>query len=139
MNKEIIKKFNRKFIDIEIGSSIFRLEKSSSIIKINSFYYYSEFKNLENFKILKNPIKKMSMGLSFFIKNEKNIGINFFGLQKNKFKELLIETVKIKNSNLKVQYYPINRINRNNPLHVNCFFYDMDQEKGVVDVKIFFN
>ena len=139
MNKEIIKKFNKKFFDIEIGDSIFRLDKNNAFLKINSFYYYSEFQNLEKFKILKTPIKKISMGLSIFVKNEKKIGICFFGLQKNKFKEFLIESVRKENSNLKIQYYSINKINQKNPLHINCFFYDTDQEKGAVDVKIFLN
>ena len=135
----MIDKFKRNFFDIEINDYKFRLVKNKLNHKINSFYYYSEFENLEKFKILNISIKKIAIGLSFFVINEKKVGISFFANHEKKNKDFTLETTVKENTNLKVKYYPIKSLKEKDPLIVNCCFYDTGEEKGNAGVKIIFN
>jgi len=135
----MIDKFKRNFFDIEINDYKFRLVKNKLNHKINSFYYYSEFENLEKFKILNISIKKIAIGLSFFVINEKKVGISFFANHEKKNKDFTLETTVKENTNLKVKYYPIKSLKEKDPLVVNCCFYDTGEEKGNASVKIIFN
>ena len=136
----MINKFKKSFFDIEINGYKFRLIKNKFNHKINSFYYYSEFENIENFKILNVVMKKkVSIGLSFFIINDKKIGICFFANHEKKDKDFVLETIVKPNANLKVQYYFIKNLKEKNSLMLNCFLYEIGEIKGDVNVKILFN
>lgn len=135
----MIKKFIKNFFDIEINDFKFRLVKSKLNHKINSFYYYSEFENLEKFKILNIPIKKIAIGLSFFVINEKKVGICFFANHEKKNKDFSLETTVEENTNLKVKYYLIKSLKEKDSLVINCCFYEIAEKKGNASVKIIFN
>jgi len=135
----MINKFKKGFFDIEINGYKFRLIKSKFNQKINSFYYYSEFENLENFKILNVAMKKkVSIGLSFFIINDNKIGICLFANHEKKDKDFVLETIVKTNPNLKVQYHFMKNLKEKDSLVLNCFLYEIGEIKGDVNVKILF-
>jgi len=133
----MIDKFKKNFFDIEINDYKFKLAKNKLNHRINSFYYYSEFKNLKKFKILNVPIKRIAIGLSFFAVNEKEVGICLFAENQRKHTYFLLETIVKKNPNLRINYYLIKNLKKT--LILNCFFYEMDKKKGNASVKIMFN
>jgi hypothetical protein len=113
------------------------LAKNKLNHRINSFYYYSEYKNLEKFKILNVTIKRIAIGLSFFVVNEKEVGICLFAENQRKHNYFLLETIMKKNPNLRINYYLIE--NLKDSLVLNCFFYEIEKKKGNASVKIIFN
>ena len=133
----IIDKFKKNFFNIEINDYKFKLEKNKLNHKIKSFYYYSEFKNLEKFKILNIPIKRIEIGLSFFVVNEKKVGICIFAKNQRKQTFFILENIVEKNPNLNVDYYFIK--NLKDSLILNCFFYEINKKKENTNVKIIFN
>ncbi len=133
----MIDKFKKNFFNIEINNYKFKLAKNKLNHRINSFYYYSEFKNLEKFKILNFPIKKIAIGLSFFVVNEKKVGICLFAKNQKKYTFFILETVVEKNPNLHVKYYLIK--NLKDSLIINCFVYEIEKKKGNASVKLIFN
>jgi hypothetical protein len=132
----IINKFKKNFFNIEINDCKFKLAKNKLNHRTKSFYYYSEFKNLEKFKISNIPIKRIEIGLSFFVVNEKKVGICIFAKNQRK-QTFILENIVKKNPNLNVNYYLIK--NLKDSLIINCFFYGIDEKKENTSVKLIFN
>lgn len=130
----IIKKLNKPFLNLIIKGIKFRLDKESYNKKTNFIYYNSYYEEIEDFVILGNKIKKLYLGLSFFI-YENKIGINFFAKDQRKYSNAVLETVKPKDKNLKVQYHNFDFLDKN-PIFLNCYFFKQDNPLKSFKVKL---
>lgn len=130
----IIKKLNKPFLNLIIKGIKFRLDKETYNKETNFIYYNSYYEEIEDFIILGNKIKKLYLGLSFFIYKDK-IGINFFAKDQKKHSNMVLETVKTKNKNLKVQYHKFDFLDKN-PIFLNCYFFKQDNPLKSFKVKL---
>jgi hypothetical protein len=135
MVKNMIKKFNKNFFDVEINGRTFSLNKIKSNLGLNSFYYYSEFEKIKKFKISNVEIDNISIGLSFFEKKENKIGICFFAKKEEKYGNFLLETVVKKNPNLKIQYFSMENLKEKTRLVLNCSCNNKYENKIILMLK----
>jgi len=135
MAKNMIEKFNKNFFDVEINGRIFNLNKIKSNLGLNIFYYYSEFEKIKKFKISNENFENISIGLSFFIKNEIKIGISFFAKKETKYGASILETMVKQNPNLKIQYFSMENLKEKHRLVLNCSYHDKYENKIILILK----
>jgi len=135
MAKNMIEKFNKNFFDVEINGRIFNLNKIKSNLCLNIFYYYSEFEKIKKFKISNENFENISIGLSFFMKNERKIGISFFAKKETKYGASILETVVKKNPNLKIQYFSMENLKEKTSIILNCYHDDKHENKIILMLK----